>query len=179
MASPQLYYGYASYLGFEAGHPSKCRSHYPKCPFSSKKMLQIYTGNGKAFDTTSRKDEENDGIRGGGGDRLDIAYQDTLQDINKQLRDSFQGRFLEVGARRKRYNENLTNYERKRRQARKERVKYLIKRRQNIMQKRNGNNTNGLLDDLENIKSQSSRIAYLNTMEDVSKDTLNDIENEL
>lgn len=69
---------------------------------------------------------------GGGGFKL----KQTRQDTDKELVDSFRGRFLDVGQRRKRFEGSLTNYERLRRKARKERLQYLLKRRQHIMQLR-------------------------------------------
>ncbi|XP_063585917.1 uncharacterized protein LOC134763284 [Penaeus indicus] len=42
MDTPQLYYSYASFVGFSQGDPEKCQQMYSKCPYSAKKMMQVY-----------------------------------------------------------------------------------------------------------------------------------------
>ncbi|XP_042873531.1 uncharacterized protein LOC122254099, partial [Penaeus japonicus] len=42
MDTPQLYYSYASFVGFSQGAPEKCQQMYAKCPYSAKKMMQVY-----------------------------------------------------------------------------------------------------------------------------------------
>ncbi|XP_068209647.1 uncharacterized protein [Palaemon carinicauda] len=42
MSTPQLYYSYASFLGFSHGSADKCKEIYSRCPYSAKKMMQVY-----------------------------------------------------------------------------------------------------------------------------------------
>ncbi|KAG7171178.1 hypothetical protein Hamer_G027777 [Homarus americanus] len=42
MSTPELYYSYASHLGFSQGSQNKCRHLYARCPYSVKKMMTIY-----------------------------------------------------------------------------------------------------------------------------------------
>ncbi|XP_066950647.1 uncharacterized protein [Macrobrachium rosenbergii] len=42
MSTPQLYYSYASFLGFSHGSVDKCKEIYSRCPYSAKKMMRVY-----------------------------------------------------------------------------------------------------------------------------------------
>lgn len=138
MDAPKLYYGYASYLGFTDGHPSKCQDLYPKCPFTSEKMLHIYASDKSNHDNANQLRRE---LR-----KDDDEYQ------------GFKGRFLDTDDKsidkHLRYHESLTSYERKRRQARKQRVEYLQKRRQNIIDKRKNKEMGKEVSNIEQISNQ-------------------------
>nr|XP_053641414.1 uncharacterized protein LOC128695048 [Cherax quadricarinatus] len=40
--TPQLYYSYASYVGFSQGSQGKCSLLYPQCPYSAKTMMEVF-----------------------------------------------------------------------------------------------------------------------------------------
>ncbi|CAL4068640.1 unnamed protein product [Meganyctiphanes norvegica] len=42
MPAPQLYYAYASFIGFSSGDTSRCKKMYDKCSYTSRKIMEVY-----------------------------------------------------------------------------------------------------------------------------------------
>ncbi|XP_045606029.1 uncharacterized protein [Procambarus clarkii] len=42
MTTPELYYAYASFVGFSRGSQDECRQLYSKCPYSARKMMSVF-----------------------------------------------------------------------------------------------------------------------------------------
>ncbi|KAF2356151.1 hypothetical protein FHG87_013094 [Trinorchestia longiramus] len=117
MSVPTLYYGFASYLGFRAKTANECATLYPKCPFSSQEMLRIYSSEKRAPGAESPR---------------------SLRPRKGKILTRFRDRNLDVDDGKSTIMKTLTKYEIQRRNARKERVEYILKRRQNVLRRRRG-----------------------------------------
>ena len=59
MSTPELYYAYASFIGFSQGSSKKCEQAYGKCPYDGHRMMDVYK---TAYNINRKKDLGHHGI---------------------------------------------------------------------------------------------------------------------